>query len=122
MKYTTKSSFCLAIIMTFLTNCSEDNHNFRIVKNGGMLDSIIEYEGGMQKGMIICYYPDGKTIKCPHCGHVDHADANAAFNIAARASLKYIECNDQSIIDRDIREGSTETPTKGGQHCESVAV
>ena len=49
--------------MTFLTNCSEDNHNFRIVKNGGMLDSIIEYEGGMQKGMIICYYPDGKTIK-----------------------------------------------------------
>ena len=58
-----KFLFCLVLMMIFFTNCSEDKHRYREVKRGGMLDSIIEYEGGMQKGMIICYYPDGKTIK-----------------------------------------------------------
>lgn len=41
---------------------------------------------------------DGKQFQCG-CGHRDHADVNAGFNIAHRF-----------CIDRDMRKGSTDTP------------
>lgn len=45
----------------------------------------------------------GKRFVCPQ-GHVDHADANAGFNIAMRPSVG------QSSTDRDVLEGNTDIP------------
>ncbi len=45
-----------------------------------------------------------KVFKCSHCGHVDYADVNAAFNIALRQGI----C--QSVADRDVTEGNTDIP------------
>jgi putative transposase len=48
---------------------------------------------------------NGKIFQCPHCGHVDHADSNAAFNIALKS-----ENIDQLAVDRDTVKGTTDSP------------
>jgi putative transposase len=48
---------------------------------------------------------NGKKFECPICGHVDHADVNAAFNIA-----KPSESIGRLQAERDVCKGSTDTP------------
>lgn len=48
-----------------------------------------------------------KEFECPHCGHVDHADVNAAFNIALTP-----KGNGQFSAERDAGKGSPDTPQK----------
>jgi len=51
---------------------------------------------------------NGKSFSCPHCGHVDHADVNASFNIALRPSLE--EGVGRLHQDRDWCKGRIATP------------
>jgi len=51
---------------------------------------------------------NGKDFMCPHCGHVDHADANASFNIALRPSFE--ESDGRLHQDRDWCKGRIDTP------------
>jgi len=51
---------------------------------------------------------NGKSFSCPHCGHVDHADANASFNIALRPPLE--EGVGRFDADRDALKGRIDTP------------
>ena len=46
-----------------------------------------------------------KLFKCPHCGHVDHADVNASF-VIGRRHLAAV----QSMLDRDNMEGNLTLP------------
>jgi len=46
-----------------------------------------------------------KSFECPVCGHIEHADVNAAFNIALRQDGMI-----RSYADRDACEGSAGTP------------
>ncbi len=109
--------------LTGIRNGKHNTKSFRYAKNSWsfyQLQNQIEYKAKLL-GVEVTYVDpaytskscsrcgligdrDKKSFKCPHCGHVDHADSNAGFNIAKRP------CIDRLHTDRDVCKGNTDIP------------
>lgn len=107
--------------LTGIRNGKHNTKSFRYAKNSWsfyQLQNQIEYKAKLL-GVEVAYVDpaytskscsrcgligdrNGKSFKCPACGHVDHADSNAGFNIAMRP------CIDRSVKERDLAEGNTD--------------
>jgi putative transposase len=59
---------------------------------------------------------NGKRFVCHECGHVDHADVNAAFNIALNRPL------DQLCLERDEHKGNIDIPQYNRENLKVVSV
>ena len=103
--------------------------NFRYLLNSWsfyQLQKMIEYNAKLQ-GIVVSYIDprytskscsrcghlgdrDDKKFKCHNCGHVDHADILAAFNIGKPILYCVLRGHEyQSNIERDMLEWSTDT-------------
>ena len=94
------------------------------------LQQFIEYKAKLQGVPVVFVQPEytsqlcskcgafgernGKLFKCPHCGHADHADVNAGFNIALRGR------DGRLGIDRDVPKGYTDKPEGGTIYIEEL--
>jgi putative transposase len=89
------------------------------------LQKFVEYKAKLQ-GIIVEYIDprytsktcsrcghigkrENKRFECLSCRHVDHGDVNASFNIGKPISYCVILSIDQSNVERDTLESSTDT-------------
>jgi putative transposase len=109
--------------LTGIRNSKKNTKSFRYAKHSWsffQLQMFIEYKAKLL-GVDVAYVDPAytsqscsrcglignrnkKSFKCPECGHVDHADSNAGFNIAKRPYI------DQLHTERDVCKGNTDIP------------
>jgi len=109
--------------LTGIRNSKKNTKTFRYAKHSWsfyQLQMFIEYKAKLL-GVDVAYVDPAytsqscsrcglignrnkKSFECPECGHVDHADSNAGFNIAMRPYI------DQLHTERDVCKGNTDIP------------
>lgn len=127
---TAKTSCCGIQLekLTYIRQRAKTAKSFRYSLNNWsfyQLQKMIEYKAKLQ-GMVVAYIDprytskicsrcghvgerDDKTFKCLYCGHVDHADVNASFNIG-KPVLHCVIGGGRLHVDRDTCKGSIDTP------------
>lgn len=116
-----------AIVLEDLGSIKTSKKCGKYVKNSNwsyyQLDTYIKYKASL-RGIPIYYINpkytskkcskcgkindvSGKQFKCNECGHLDHRDANAAFNIAASV------LDSQSSNERELLAGHIDIPLTG---------
>jgi IS605 OrfB family transposase len=110
--------------LTGIRKTAKSRKSFKYALNSWsfyQLKQMIEYKAKLQGVKVVNIDPrytskscsrcgllgnrNGKTFKCPHCGHVAHSDVNAGFNIALRSNTV-----EQLHTDKDVCNGNTDIP------------
>lgn len=133
-------SHCSAIVLEDLGKISKKGKAKRYVQKSQwsfcQLETLLKYKAALL-GVPIVYInpaytsqecsrcgtinkPNGKSYKCSLCGHIDHRDANAAFNISANAYLLHGETDRDRVLSVGLTDNPLNRRTEKAVQLESL--